>query len=180
MCSRKEVKEQGQWDGTRMRRDTAWFRPSSTPTEAEVDAMAWRTVVARGPPVGSSPEAWYDEMDAAASAQDIVTAPESPDPPVQASWIAAKLDELQDALQRGEIDRQRYEHERDEWLEDEAEDQAEGWAYDEERGNYWHPVHGWGEDYNPEEPANTLSPLLDSSANADEPPPFADMLSIIL
>ncbi|KAJ7834480.1 hypothetical protein B0H14DRAFT_3462075 [Mycena olivaceomarginata] len=117
------------------------------------------------------------DAEAAASAQDIFATPE---PPVQASWIAAKLDEPKDALQRGEIDREYYEHEHDELLEDEAEDQrlqAEGWAYDEERGDYWHPVHGWGEDYDPEEPANRLLPLLDSTANADDPPPFADMLS---
>ncbi|KAJ7874347.1 hypothetical protein B0H14DRAFT_3859835 [Mycena olivaceomarginata] len=117
------------------------------------------------------------DAEAAASAQDIFATPE---PPVQASWIAAKLDEPKDALQRGEIDREYYEHEHDELLEDEAEDQrlqAEGWAYDEERGDYWHPVHGWGEDHDPEEPANRILPLLDSTANADDPPPFADMLS---
>ncbi|KAF8163882.1 hypothetical protein K438DRAFT_2025404 [Mycena galopus ATCC 62051] len=162
-------------------------------TEVEMDAIAWRAVFAHGPPADSSPDTWYDEMDmwrlrivadadaeTAASAQDIVAMPESLEPLVQASWIAAKLDELQDALQRGEIDCERYGHEHDEWLEDEAEDQrlqAEGWAYDEEQGDYWHPVHGWGEEYDPEVPTNTLSSLLDSTANSDELPPFADMLS---
>ncbi|KAF8197306.1 hypothetical protein K438DRAFT_1967548 [Mycena galopus ATCC 62051] len=161
-------------------------------TKVDMDAIAWRAVFAHGPPADSSPDTWYDDMDmwrlriiadadaeTATSAQDLVTMPESLEPPVQASWIAAKLDELQDTLQRGEIDRECYEREHDEWLEDEAEDrrlQAEGWAYDEERGDYWHSVHGWGEDYDPEESANTLSPVQDSTANAGDPPPFVDML----
>ncbi|KAJ6568779.1 hypothetical protein B0H19DRAFT_1349445 [Mycena capillaripes] len=119
------------------------------------------------------------DAEAAASAQDIVATPELS---VQTSWIAAKLDELQDALQRGEIDRERYEHEHNEWLEDEAEDQrlqAEGWAYDEEQGDYWHPAHGWGEEYDPEESTDALSALPDSTANADETPPFTETHSLL-
>ncbi|KAJ7193768.1 hypothetical protein C8J57DRAFT_1548307 [Mycena rebaudengoi] len=148
-------------------------------TDAEINAVAWAAVFSQGPPADSSPDEWCNAMDAwrlrilagtdadaGASVEEVVDPLQSP----AQSWIAPKLEELYDALQRGEIDSERYEQAHSEWLEDEAEDQrlqAEGWAYDEERGDYWHPVHGWGEAYDPEESLEPLSPLPHLSADVD-------------
>ncbi|KAF8180790.1 hypothetical protein K438DRAFT_1976606 [Mycena galopus ATCC 62051] len=134
-------------------------------TEAEIDAAAWTAVYVHGPPPGESLDTWSDSMDAW---RRRIVAGHNPGSSILGDGDVDVLEV---------IDRECYEREHDEWLEDEAEDrclQAEGWAYDEERCDYWHSVHGWGEDYEPEEPSNTLSPLLDSTANADVLPPPSD------
>ncbi|KAF7368533.1 hypothetical protein MVEN_00176600 [Mycena venus] len=166
-------------------------------TEAEVDGAAWECVFAQGPPADESPDAWYDTMDAwclriAASrdAEAPVSFEEDVDvrePPVHTSWVTAKLAELQDALQHGEIGPEQYAQEHADWLADELEDQrlqAAGYVWDEERADYWHPVHGWGADDDDDEPVDGLPPpsafleTPDSALRTNQPSPLANELPL--
>ncbi|KAJ7218412.1 hypothetical protein GGX14DRAFT_436956, partial [Mycena pura] len=138
-----------------------------TATEAEIDASAWRSHYARGPPPDVSPESWFDDMEtwrvsidaslraeAAAVPVDDVHAltrvPEVDEPGVyDLPWVADMLVHLQEVHARGELPDNEYALKLEELQADELEEQgllADGWVWDEERGDYWHPERGWGAD----------------------------------
>ncbi|KAF8218159.1 hypothetical protein K438DRAFT_1952997 [Mycena galopus ATCC 62051] len=73
-------------------------------------------------------------------------------------WMAPELVQLQAALQRGDIpmaEQEQLEHTLAELWADELEHQcavAAGYIWDEERGDYWHPIHSYTADEEEELP----------------------------
>ncbi|KAJ7192906.1 hypothetical protein GGX14DRAFT_405964 [Mycena pura] len=156
-----------------------------TATEAEIDACAWRSHYARGPPPDVSPDSWYDDMEAwrvsidaslqaeeAAVLVDDVQAletrvPEVDEPgvyePAHVTWVADMLAHLHEAHERGELPDNEYEAKLEELQADKLEEQgllADGWIWNEESGDYWHPERGWGADIDDDEPCSDPPPSL--------------------
>ncbi|KAJ7201898.1 hypothetical protein GGX14DRAFT_399849 [Mycena pura] len=184
--------------------NVVWQPPfdPDTATEAEVDACAWRSHYARGPPPDVSPDDWYDDMEAwrvsidaslqaeagtyahDVCAPDTVYTPEvEPMPPAHATWVADMLAHLHEAHGRGELPDNEYESKIEALQADELEEQGlldDGWIWDEERGDYWHPERGWGADgADDDEPAAPQPPLPDTTYAAHfsvhvTPPYLAD------
>ncbi|KAJ6610962.1 hypothetical protein B0H10DRAFT_2058298, partial [Mycena sp. CBHHK59/15] len=103
------------------------------------DAVAWADEFVRGPPSGECVATWETEMHAWRECIVAGAAPESPSQltgtetlslaPPYVPWMADHLDAMQYALQQGHLADERA--------------QAAGWIWDEERGDYWHPDHGY-------------------------------------
>ncbi|KAJ7437913.1 hypothetical protein B0H11DRAFT_2255010 [Mycena galericulata] len=99
------------------------------------DAVAWAVEFVRGPPSGVCVDTWESEMHTWRERIVSDAAPESlsqlsdtePTPP-HVPWMDDHLDAMQYALQQNE------------------RAQAEGWIWDEEREDYWHPDHGYTTD----------------------------------
>ncbi|KAF7366115.1 hypothetical protein MVEN_00488300 [Mycena venus] len=164
-------------------------------TEAEIDAASWAAVYTQGPPPGESSNTWYDAMDAwhlriatgcnqepVVSGDDDVDVLEAAAPPAYVPWMAEQLAEMQGTLDRGEIpedERELWEQDLAELWADELEDQrlqALGYVWDEGRGDYWHPVHGWGADDEGSDPVDAaplpsqLTDVFESAEDVDMPP----------
>ncbi|KAJ7606086.1 hypothetical protein FB45DRAFT_1041608 [Roridomyces roridus] len=175
----------------------------NTGTRNKVDMSAWASHYLRGPPSDVSPDVWYPHMetwrleiqaslDAEASTRgeddkreldvDDVAAsalyePGTETPVVHVPWVADMLTHLHGARERGELLEDEYERNVEELQADELQEQAlfaEGWVWDEERGDYWHPERGWGaDDAEDELTDNVACPSSDNSYTAH----FPDSLS---
>ncbi|KAJ7929812.1 hypothetical protein B0H13DRAFT_2310197 [Mycena leptocephala] len=124
------------------------------------DAVAWADEWVRCPPSGECSATWESAMhawrerivaDAAPESPTQLMDAESPAPP-HAPWMADHLDAMQYALQQGHVpDDERVQNAQTlaELCADQLADecaQATGWVWDEERGDYWHPDHGYTAD----------------------------------
>ncbi|KAJ6628578.1 hypothetical protein B0H10DRAFT_1940409 [Mycena sp. CBHHK59/15] len=123
------------------------------------DTVSWADKLLRGPPSGVCVAMWESEMHTWRERIIAGTAPESPfqltdtEPaPPHVPWMADHLDAMQYALQQGHVpenERAQYAQTLAEWRVDQLADertQAEGWIWDEEREDYWHPDHGYTAD----------------------------------
>ncbi|KAF8209828.1 hypothetical protein K438DRAFT_1960065 [Mycena galopus ATCC 62051] len=147
-----DLEEQDQWDGDQyVLRNSLEYGAEEGPTRDGWSGLGECFVQA--PPEDESPEVWYDVMDAwhacIVANHDVEVSGYSEEdvdmqsPPVHASWVTAKLAELQYALRQEEIGPEQYVQEHADWLADELEDQrlqATGYVWDEERADYRHPV----------------------------------------
>ncbi|KAJ7229807.1 hypothetical protein GGX14DRAFT_581356 [Mycena pura] len=86
--------------------------------------------------------------------------------PAHVSWVADMLVHLQGTPERGELPDNEYELKLEELQADELDEQsllAEGWVWNDERGDYWHPERGWGADRDEEDSGIAPSLLSDTS-----------------
>ncbi|KAJ6450085.1 hypothetical protein C8R45DRAFT_1044027 [Mycena sanguinolenta] len=152
-----------------------------------------------GPSHGECPDVWEGSMaqwrdhilaahDAVAGEVQCLEADGALTPEADTVWMAPQLAELQAALQRDDIsvmEREQLKHTLAELWADELEHQravAAGYTWDEERGDYWHPLHGYTADEEEEvltsrdesEVAEELPPLFASTVIAPVPPANPD------
>ncbi|KAF8209821.1 hypothetical protein K438DRAFT_1810386 [Mycena galopus ATCC 62051] len=149
------------------------------------ESTAWGRAWMDGPSPGECPEVWEASMvqwrDHILATHDVaageVLGSEAdngvPTPEADTVWMAPELAELQAALQRGDIpvaEQEQLEHTLAELWADELEHQravSAGYTWDEERGDYWHPLHG----YTADEEEGELPTCHDESEVAEELPP---------
>ncbi|KAF8180767.1 hypothetical protein K438DRAFT_1768307 [Mycena galopus ATCC 62051] len=135
------------------------------------ESTAWGHAWIDGPSPGECPEVWEVSMaqwrDHILATHDVtagkVQGSETDNgvPALEADsvWMAPELVQLQAALQRGDVpmaEQEQLEHTLAELWADELEHQravAAGYTWDEERGDYWHPIHGYTADEEEEEPS---------------------------
>ncbi|KAJ6605726.1 hypothetical protein B0H10DRAFT_2076357 [Mycena sp. CBHHK59/15] len=151
------------------------------------DVVAWADEFVRGPPSGECVATWETEMHAWRERIVAGAAPESPSQltgtetlslaPPHVPWMADHLDAMQYVLQQGHVpdnEQAQYAQTLAELCADQLADeraQAAGWIWDEERGDYWHPDHGYTAD-DPElaDDEDDLEGPLESIISPDDEP----------
>ncbi|KAF7370246.1 hypothetical protein MSAN_00655500 [Mycena sanguinolenta] len=150
------------------------------------ESTAWERAWMDGPPIGECPDVWEGSMaqwrDHILAAHDVVAREvqcseaddDAPVPDTNTVWMAVELAELQTALQRDDIpvaEREQLERTLAELWADELEHQravTAGYTWDEEQGDYWHPLHGYmADEEEVEVPTST-----DKYEVAEESPPL--------
>ncbi|KAJ7511047.1 hypothetical protein B0H11DRAFT_1899508 [Mycena galericulata] len=143
------------------------------------DAVAWAVEFVRGPPSGVCVATWESEMHtwrerivSDAAPESLSQLSDTEPTPLHVPWMDDHLDAMQYALQQSHIpenERAQYAQTLAEWRVDQLADeraQAEGWIWDEEREDYWHPDHGYttddpelaDDDDSPEEQLESIVP----------------------